>query len=40
VKAYEQDENTRIHGLEGANTTGYKVNPHEITPGVVYRMPT
>lgn len=37
LKAYEQDENIRIHGLEGANTTGYKVDAHEITPGVVYQ---
>ena len=37
LRAYEQDEDIRIHGLEGANTTGYKVNPHEIKPGVIYK---
>ena len=35
--AYEQDERIRINGLEGANTTGYKVNAHEIKPGAVYQ---
>jgi len=37
LKAYEQDEDIRIRGLEGANTNGYKVNAHEIKPGVVYQ---
>lgn len=37
LKAYEQDERIRINGLEGANTTGYKVNAHEIKPGAVYQ---
>jgi ribonuclease BN (tRNA processing enzyme) len=37
LRAYEQDEDVRIHGLEGANTSGYKVNAHEIKPGVIYR---
>lgn len=36
LKAYEQDIHVRTSGLEHANTTGYKVNAHEITPGVVY----
>jgi len=37
LKAYEKDISTRINGLEPANTEGYKVNAHEIKPGVVYR---
>jgi ribonuclease Z len=37
IKAYEQDIRIRINGLEGANRTGYKVNVHEINPGVVYQ---
>ena len=37
IKAYEQDIRIRINGLEGANRTGYKVNAHEINPGVVYQ---
>jgi ribonuclease BN (tRNA processing enzyme) len=37
LKAYEQDTRIRINGLEGANRTGYKVNAHEIKPGVVYQ---
>jgi ribonuclease BN (tRNA processing enzyme) len=37
IKAYEQDTHIRIDGLEGANRTGYKVNVHEINPGVVYQ---
>jgi ribonuclease BN (tRNA processing enzyme) len=37
IKAYEQDTRIRINGLEGANRTGYKVNVHEINPGVVYQ---
>jgi ribonuclease BN (tRNA processing enzyme) len=37
LRAYEQDEDIRIRGLEGANTSGYKVNSHEIKPGVIYK---
>jgi ribonuclease BN (tRNA processing enzyme) len=37
IKAYEQDIRIRIDGLEAANRTGYKVNVHEINPGVVYQ---
>ncbi|MFQ5770300.1 MAG: MBL fold metallo-hydrolase [bacterium] len=37
LKAYEQDINIRINGLEPANTEGYKVKVHEIEPGVIYR---
>ncbi|MFY9561577.1 MAG: MBL fold metallo-hydrolase [Terriglobales bacterium] len=36
-KAWAEDIRLRLHGLEEANTTGYKVNVHEIQPGVVYR---
>jgi ribonuclease BN (tRNA processing enzyme) len=37
LKAYQQDIHIRITGLEQANETGYKVNAHEIRPGVVYQ---
>jgi ribonuclease BN (tRNA processing enzyme) len=37
LKAYETDIKIRTEGLEHANNTGYKVNVHEIQPGVVYR---
>ncbi len=36
-KAWEEDVRIRRQGLEEANATGYKVNVHEIRPGVVYR---
>jgi len=36
-KAWEKDIDIRTHGLEKGNTTGYKVEAHEIEPGVVYR---
>ena len=36
-KAWEKDIHVRITGLEQANRTGYKVDVHEISPGVVYR---
>jgi len=36
LAAYEQDIRVRIEGLEPANTEGYKVNVHEIQPGLVY----
>jgi ribonuclease BN (tRNA processing enzyme) len=36
-KAWTEDVQIRRRGLEQANTTGYKVNVHEIQPGVVYR---
>jgi ribonuclease BN (tRNA processing enzyme) len=35
LKAYEQDINIRVNGMEGGNGTGYKVNPHDIKPGIV-----
>jgi ribonuclease BN (tRNA processing enzyme) len=36
-KAYETDVKTRTEGLEHSNTTGYRVNVHEIKPGPVYK---
>ena len=36
-KAWTEDVRIRRRGLEQANATGYKVNVHEIQPGVVYR---
>jgi ribonuclease BN (tRNA processing enzyme) len=37
LKAYQQDIDVRLNGLEPANRTGYRVNVHEIRPGIVYR---
>lgn len=37
LKAYVDDIHIRTTGLEQANTTGYKVNAHEIKPGVIYQ---
>ena len=37
LKAYEQDIDIRLNGLEAAKPDGWKVNVHEIEPGVVYR---
>jgi ribonuclease BN (tRNA processing enzyme) len=37
LEAYQADIEIRINGLEPANTVGYKVDVHEIEPGVVYR---
>lgn len=37
VAAYQEDIKMRVQGLEGANPTGYKVNAHEIQPGVVFK---
>jgi ribonuclease BN (tRNA processing enzyme) len=36
-QAWSKDVDVRIHGLEQANATGYKVEVHEIAPGVVYK---
>src|SRR5437016_12466423 len=35
--AYRADIKIRSVGLHHANKTGYKVNVHEINPGVIYR---
>jgi ribonuclease BN (tRNA processing enzyme) len=37
LKAYEEDLDIRLSGLEPANVTGYKVIAHEIKPGVIYQ---
>ena len=37
LQAYEVDIKTRTEGLEHSNRTGYKVEVHEIAPGVVYK---
>ncbi|MFZ3340600.1 MAG: MBL fold metallo-hydrolase [Terriglobales bacterium] len=36
-RAWAEDVRVRREGLEQANATGYKVDVHEIKPGVVYR---
>jgi ribonuclease Z len=37
LAAYEQDINMRVFGLEPANNQGYRVEAHEISPGVIYQ---
>ena len=37
VKAYKEDLDMRLYGLEPSNKTGYKVHAHEIKPGVIYK---
>lgn len=37
IKAYQQDLDLRLFGGEPSNKTGYKVNAHEIKPGVIYK---
>ncbi|MDP9161779.1 MAG: MBL fold metallo-hydrolase [Acidobacteriota bacterium] len=37
LQAYYVDIKIRTEGLEHSNRTGYNVNVHEITPGVVYK---
>ena len=37
LKAYKEDLDIRINGLEKGNKTGYKVNVHEIMPGIIYK---
>lgn len=36
-RAYAEDIDIRIHGLEHNSTTGYKVVVHEIQPGMIYQ---
>lgn len=36
-KAYDVDIKSRTEGLEHSNKTGYKVNVHEIKPGIIYK---
>ncbi len=35
-KAWEQDIDIRINGLEPTNTEGHKVNAHDVLPGLIY----
>lgn len=37
LKAYAEDIEIRVKGLEGGNVEAYKVNAHEINPGVIYK---
>jgi mRNA degradation ribonuclease J1/J2 len=37
LAAYQQDIHIRLNGLERVNTSGYKVNVHEIKPGIIYQ---
>lgn len=37
LKAYSEDINLRIHGLEPAKPRGYEVHVREIRPGIIYR---
>ena len=37
LKAYEEDINIRLSGLEPASTEGYKVNSHEFVAGEIYK---
>ena len=37
LAAYYPDITERLHGLEPANTTGYRVDAHEIEPGLIYK---
>lgn len=36
LQAYQEDIRIRIEGLEPANAVGYKVDVHEIKPGIIY----
>jgi ribonuclease BN (tRNA processing enzyme) len=36
LAAYEHDIHVRLHGLQPATAEGYKVNVHEIMPGLIY----
>ncbi len=37
LKAYEEDMDIRLNGLEPSFPKGYQVNAHEIQPGVIYK---
>jgi ribonuclease BN (tRNA processing enzyme) len=37
LEAYKEDIRVRTTGLEGGNTTGYKVEAHDVQPGNVYQ---
>jgi ribonuclease BN (tRNA processing enzyme) len=36
-RAYKEDVYVRTHGLENGNPSGYKVDVHEIKPGIIYK---
>jgi ribonuclease BN (tRNA processing enzyme) len=36
LAAYPQDIRARLEGLEPANDSGYRVNTHDIKPGIIY----
>jgi ribonuclease BN (tRNA processing enzyme) len=36
IEAYQADIQYRVYGLEPANNQGWRVNPHEISEGLVY----
>lgn len=37
LEAYEVDRKIRVEGMEHSNNTGWRVNVHEIRPGVVFK---
>jgi ribonuclease BN (tRNA processing enzyme) len=37
LEAYREDIDIRLHGLEPSNPDGFRVDVHEIVPGVVYK---
>jgi ribonuclease BN (tRNA processing enzyme) len=37
IEAFKEDIQVRTTGLESANTTGYKVDAHNVHPGIVYQ---
>ncbi|MDX6383680.1 MAG: hypothetical protein QOK48_1253, partial [Blastocatellia bacterium] len=37
LKAYQQDIDLRMNGLEHEDPNGYKVNAHEVKPGIIYK---
>jgi ribonuclease BN (tRNA processing enzyme) len=37
MKAFKEDMDIRIHGLEFGDENGYQVNTHEIKPGLIYQ---
>jgi ribonuclease BN (tRNA processing enzyme) len=37
LEAFKEDIQVRTTGLEGGNTTGYKVDAHDIQPGIIYQ---
>jgi len=39
LQAYKEDMDIRINGLEQGDKNGYKVNVHEISPGIIYKDP-